>query len=165
MDTFAKIKLEASGYPKNCESDEQKQAYVDDILENQGIQLDPAKIAYNPGLRALAKLMLNSFWGKFYRKEYDFLFCVFIFLHFLGKFAQRSNLVKTEQIDDSQKFFDYLTSDEVVVLDADLVSDDIMELGTSLARIWFKLIPRPTWSSLRSPRHTLVYRYMTNLIC
>ena len=48
IDTFAKIKLEASGYPKNCVTDEQKQAHVDDILENQGIQLDPAKIVYNP---------------------------------------------------------------------------------------------------------------------
>ena len=64
IDTFAKIKLEASAYPKDCVTDEQKQWYVDDILENQGIQLDPAKITYNPGLRALAKLMLNSFWGK-----------------------------------------------------------------------------------------------------
>ena len=65
IDTFAKIKLEASGYPKNCVTDEQKQAYVDDILEHQGIQLDPTKIVYNPGLRALAKLMLNSFWAKY----------------------------------------------------------------------------------------------------
>ena len=59
IDTFAKIKLEASGYPKNCVTDEQKQAYVDDVLENQGIQLDPTKTAYNPVLRALAKLMMN----------------------------------------------------------------------------------------------------------
>ena len=45
IDTFVKIKLEASGYPKNCvgRTDEQKQWYVDDILKNQGIQLDPAK--------------------------------------------------------------------------------------------------------------------------
>ena len=64
IDTFAKIKLEASGYPKNCVTDEQKQWYVDDILENQGIQLDPSKITCNPGLRTLSKLMLNSFWGK-----------------------------------------------------------------------------------------------------
>ena len=80
---------------------------VNDIFENQGIQLDPAKINYNPGLRTLAKLMLNSFWGKF---------------------AQRSNLVKTEQIEDPQVFFDYLTSDEITVLDADLVSDEILEI-------------------------------------
>ena len=128
IDTFAKIKLEASGYPKNCVTDEQKQAYVDDNLENQGIQLDPTKTAYNPGLRALAKLMMNWFWGKFFvfkRLCFQKNLC---FFYILGKFAQRSNLVKTEQIDDAQKFFDYLTSDEVIVLDADIVSDDIMEI-------------------------------------
>ena len=107
IDTFAKIKLEASGYPKDCVTDEQKQWYVNDIFENQGIQLDPTKISYNPGLRILAKLMLNLFWGKF---------------------AQRSNLTKTKQIEDPQVFFDYLTSDEITVLDADLVSDEIMEI-------------------------------------
>ena len=105
INTFAKIKLEASGYPKNCVMDEQKQWYINDILENQGIQLDPAEINYNPGLRPLAKLMLNSFWGKF---------------------VQRSNLVKTEQIDDPQVFFDCLTSDEITVLNADLVSNEIL---------------------------------------
>ena len=73
IDTFAKIKLEASGYPKNCVTDEQKQAYMDDILEHQGIQLDPTRIVYNPGLRALAKLMLNSFWGKYVMEKDCFL--------------------------------------------------------------------------------------------
>ena len=107
IDTFAKMKLEASGYPKDCVTDEQKQFFVDDILENQGIRLDPAKISYNSGFRALAKLMLNSFWGKF---------------------AQRTNLIKTEQIEDPQKFFDYLTSDEITVLDVELVSGEIIEI-------------------------------------
>ena len=51
-----------------------------------------------------------------------------VFLISLGKFAQRSNLSKTEQIEDPQIFFDYLTSDEVTVLDADLVSDEIIEI-------------------------------------
>ena len=128
IDIFAKIKLEASGYPKNCVTDEQKRAYVDNILENQGIQLDPTKIAYNPGLRALAKLMLNSFWGRFFvfkRLCFQKYLCSF---YILGKFAQRSNLVKTKQTDDPQTFFDYLTSDKMIVLDADLVSDDIIEI-------------------------------------
>ena len=82
LDTFAKIKLEASGYPKNCVTDEQKQAYVNDILENQGIQLDPAKIAYNPGLRALAKLMLNSFWGKYVHGNVKIVKFIVSFVHF-----------------------------------------------------------------------------------
>ena len=49
-------------------------------------------------------------------------------LHILGKFAQRPNLVKTEQIDDPQKFFDYLTSDDIIVLDGHLVREDILEI-------------------------------------
>ena len=64
IDTFLKIKQEASGYPGECVTEEQKQYYVSEYLENSGIRLDPHKIEHNPGLRALAKLMLNSFWGK-----------------------------------------------------------------------------------------------------
>ena len=57
------MKQEASGYPKECVTDEQKQRYIDDYYEKEGIRLDPNKIKYNPGLRSLAKLMLNSLWG------------------------------------------------------------------------------------------------------
>ena len=63
IDTFLKIKQEASGYPKDSVTEEQKQHYVDEYLEKSGFHLDPHKIEYNPGLRALAKLMLNSFWA------------------------------------------------------------------------------------------------------
>jgi hypothetical protein len=38
--------------------------YIRDYHEKEGILLDYNNIK-NPGLRALAKLMLNSFWGKF----------------------------------------------------------------------------------------------------
>lgn len=65
VNTFLKIKQEASGYPKDCTTEEQKQRYVEEYLEHEGIHLDPDKMEYNPGLRALAKRMLNSFWGKF----------------------------------------------------------------------------------------------------
>jgi hypothetical protein len=63
VNTFLKIKQESSGYPKNCVTEEQKQQYVDEYLEVEGIQLDREKIEHNPGMRALSKLMLNSFWG------------------------------------------------------------------------------------------------------
>ena len=66
INTFLKIKQEASGYPKGVTTEEQKQQYIEEYFECEGIQLDPDKIEYNPGLRALAKLMLNSFWGKYY---------------------------------------------------------------------------------------------------
>ena len=65
INTFLKIKQEASGYPKGVTTEEQKQRYIEEYFEREGIHLDPDKIEYNPGLRALAKLMLNSFWGKY----------------------------------------------------------------------------------------------------
>ncbi len=64
VDTFLKIKQEASGYPKERVTPEQKELYVSEYLEHEGIKLDPDNITPNPGLRSLAKLMLNSFWGK-----------------------------------------------------------------------------------------------------
>ena len=66
VNTFLKIKQEASGYPKECVTDEQKERYIDEYYEHEGIRLDPNKIKYNPGLRSLAKLMLNSLWGMLF---------------------------------------------------------------------------------------------------
>ena len=43
----------------------QKQHYIDEYYEHEGIRLDPNKIEYNPGLRALAKFALNSLWGAY----------------------------------------------------------------------------------------------------
>ena len=65
INTLLNIKQEASGYPKNCVTEEQKQQYIEEYFEREGIHLDPNKIEKNPGLRALAKLMLNLFWGKY----------------------------------------------------------------------------------------------------
>ena len=64
INTFLKGKVEASGYPKDVVTEEQKDAYIQDFLKNEGILLDKVKIAYNSGKRALAKLMLNNLWGK-----------------------------------------------------------------------------------------------------
>ena len=71
VDTFLKIKQEASGYPKDCVTAEQKQRYIDEYYEHEGIRLDPNKIEYNPGLRSLAKLMLNSLWGRLFLLFYN----------------------------------------------------------------------------------------------
>ena len=65
VNLYLKRKQEASGYPKHCVTDEQKQQYIDEYYEHEGIRLDPDKIEYNSGLRWLAKLMLNSLWGTY----------------------------------------------------------------------------------------------------
>ena len=65
VNLYLKRKQEASGYPSHCVTDEQKQQYIDEYYEHEGIRLDPNNIEYNPGLRFLAKLMLNSLWGTY----------------------------------------------------------------------------------------------------
>lgn len=42
-----------------------KKTYIVDFYKREGILLDYDKIKKNPGLRALAKLMLALMWGKF----------------------------------------------------------------------------------------------------
>ncbi|GBN97163.1 hypothetical protein AVEN_10441-1 [Araneus ventricosus] len=64
IDLFLKIKQESSGYPSNCSTDAEKTAYVQQYYEKEGVQLNPAEIQQNPGRRQVAKLALNSFWGR-----------------------------------------------------------------------------------------------------
>ena len=55
-----KIKQESSGPPEGIDLD----LYIAEYLENEGILLDKDKIELNPALRLIAKLQLNSSWGK-----------------------------------------------------------------------------------------------------
>uniref|UniRef100_A0A914I8M8 DNA-directed DNA polymerase n=1 Tax=Globodera rostochiensis TaxID=31243 RepID=A0A914I8M8_GLORO len=64
VNTFVGLKVQASGWPDGCVTEEQRQAYLDDFWQTEGIRLDPAKIAPNPGLRLIAKTLANSLWGK-----------------------------------------------------------------------------------------------------
>lgn len=60
-----KIKQESSGYPDWCIDDESKAKYVQDFFDKEGIRLNILNILLNPGLRAIAKLLLNSLYGRF----------------------------------------------------------------------------------------------------
>uniref|UniRef100_A0A183C758 DNA-directed DNA polymerase n=1 Tax=Globodera pallida TaxID=36090 RepID=A0A183C758_GLOPA len=64
VNTFVGLKVQASGWPDGCVTEEQRQQYLDDFWQTEGIRLDPAKIAPNPGLRLIAKTLANSLWGK-----------------------------------------------------------------------------------------------------
>lgn len=65
IDTFLKIKTEASGYPSWCKTETDKDNYIASFQSHEGIELERENIAKNHGLRSLAKLCLNSIWGKF----------------------------------------------------------------------------------------------------
>ena len=82
-------------------------SYIRDYHEKEGILLGYNNIKKNPGLRALAKLMLNSFWGKF---------------------GQRSNMPRIKYISEPVEYFDMLTSDQILVMDIHFVSDEIVKM-------------------------------------
>ena len=65
INMFLKYKQEASGPPDWIKTTEDAKEYIDRYFEREGVSLDGEKIEKNPGMRALAKLCLNSFWGKF----------------------------------------------------------------------------------------------------
>ena len=65
VNTWLKIKQESTGYPARATTPQYKTLYVTRYKEEEGLDLDPSLIQKNPGRKATAKLMLNSFWGKF----------------------------------------------------------------------------------------------------
>lgn len=58
------MKVEASGYPDWVKTDLDKDKYVADYFENEGIILEKKNISTNPGFRTLSKALLNYLYGK-----------------------------------------------------------------------------------------------------
>ena len=65
VNKWLKIKYESAGHPGWARTEDQKQQYIRQYNEREGIKLEPTMIRKKPGRKATAKLMLNSFWGKF----------------------------------------------------------------------------------------------------
>ena len=107
VNTWLKIKQEASGWPKDDMSEQAKQDYIQKYFEHEGIQLEYDKIKYNPGLRTLAKLMLNSMWGKF---------------------GQRLNKTQIQAFHDPHAFHCFLDTDALDVRHVSVINDDMVEV-------------------------------------
>jgi hypothetical protein len=54
INTFLKIKQEASGFPDDCQTPEQQQKYIQEILQREGILMNPPDIQKNPVRRTIA---------------------------------------------------------------------------------------------------------------
>ncbi|KAJ8018846.1 hypothetical protein HOLleu_42943 [Holothuria leucospilota] len=109
IDTFLKIKQEASGWPSWCETEQDREKYVEKYYENEGVALDPQNVEYFPGLRALAKLMLNSFWGKF---------------------GQRSDLEKKEIVTKVERLNDLLKDcDKTELTNIRFINEEVLEVN------------------------------------
>ncbi|XP_055344050.1 uncharacterized protein LOC129592111 [Paramacrobiotus metropolitanus] len=110
VNKFLKEKLEASGWPQDCITEEQKQKYLADIEKREGITLDPERIEDNPARRAVAKIMLNSFWGKF---------------------GQRDNFQETLFINSAKQYFDLLRSEAIEIHSVHAVNANTMMVTKS----------------------------------
>ena len=108
INTFLKLKQEADGWPADVGTDELKrQEYLTNYLEHEGVQLEYQAIEKNPAKRALAKLMLNSFWGKF---------------------GQASNKSQVEAIHEPSKFHKLLNDDTAHIHAIRVVNEDMLEV-------------------------------------
>ena len=107
VNAWLKIKTEASGWPANCTTEEEKRNYIQRFQAREGIPLDYGAIKKNPGLKATAKLMLNSFWGKF---------------------GQRENLPQVEQCTSPQELYNITEDDTKQVQDIRFCTEDVIEV-------------------------------------
>jgi hypothetical protein len=62
---YLKIKIENSGMPSHIKNDQQWSEFQEYHRNELGIELVRENMVKNPGKKQLAKMMLNSLWGKF----------------------------------------------------------------------------------------------------
>ena len=105
IDTFLKLKVEASGLPEGVVTEEQIAGYIAQFFEQEGVVIEREKISKNPGMRAFAKLCLNSFWGR------------------LGMQDAR---LSTVFINSAKELYDYLLSGKYSVSITDLLPEPFL---------------------------------------
>ena len=100
---FMKIKLESSSYNfKTKEEEDSFKARIKDSLD-----IDVEKFEFNAGLRSIAKLCLNSLWGKF---------------------GQRNNMSQTKYVTDVSEFYEILLDDKLGNKNFQFINDDMVKM-------------------------------------
>ena len=100
---FMKIKLESSNYEfKTKEEGANFKTRIKDSLD-----IDIEKFEFNAGLRSIAKLCLNSLWGKF---------------------GQRSNMSQTKYVTEVSEFYEILLDDKLDNKNFQFINDDMVQM-------------------------------------
>ena len=105
VDLFLKYKQEASGYPDEVTSNLQKEEYILNYLQKEGIRLASENIELNSGLRSVMKLMLNSFWGRF---------------------GMQTNKTKCKFISNLNSWYEIISDDNNIVHEVDFGIKDVL---------------------------------------
>jgi hypothetical protein len=102
-----KEKVHATGFPDNCITDEQKDAFIQSYYDREGIILEKDKMIKIPGKREIEKLKLNSLWGFF---------------------ALNSNKAQFKIITNRASLENFLNDDQYVIHDIDLTTKILLKL-------------------------------------
>ena len=105
INTSLKLKTEASGYPSCDRTPEEEDRYVDAFYASEGIRLDKGLIRPNVAKRGLAKLCLNSMWGKL---------------------TERNNRTKTKIVKDPKDLYRFLATPGIEVTSLTFASDNVV---------------------------------------
>ena len=100
---FMKIKLESSKYDFKTKEEETKfKARIKNSLD-----IDIGKFEFNAGLRSVAKLCLDSLWGRF---------------------GQRSNMSQTKYVTEVSEFYEILLDNKLDNINFQFINDDIVQM-------------------------------------
>ena len=102
-----KLRQEASGYPSWCKTEEDRARYLADYEAHEWIVLDPDHIEKNPGMRMMAKLRLNSLWGKF---------------------GQNPIPTRTECVEDPKRFYELVFGEAQEVTNVLFFHDEVVQV-------------------------------------
>jgi hypothetical protein len=107
IDRFPKLKAEASGSPSWVQGPEDEDRYIQYVRESEGIEFDKAMIQKNAAKRGLAKLCLNSFWGKL---------------------TESSKRPQNNMIDDPQELFRFLATPGIDLTNLLFAGDEVVRV-------------------------------------
>lgn len=108
---FMRIKMENSKPPvvgDNC-----TYKSIDDFknVVKQRLNINLGKIEYNAGMRSIAKLCLNSLWGKF---------------------GQRINLTQTKYVTEPKEFYEILLDETIDDLNIQFLTNDMIQMNYNI---------------------------------
>jgi hypothetical protein len=105
INTFLKLKAEASVYPSWVGTSEDEERYVETFCAREGVRLDWDAIRPNAAKRGLAKLCLNSL---------------------LRKLTERQNRTQTKLISDPHELYRFLAAPGVEVVSLLIACDNVV---------------------------------------
>ena len=119
INLWLKYKQQSDGWPNWVKNDNDKKEYVENFFKNENVKLTEEEVDRNPALLFIAKLFLNTLWGKL---------------------AQRPNLPQTTICNEYHQYWDLANDPEKTIKGELMVNEDTLlvtweyvneELGSS----------------------------------